>query len=175
MNFFIQANNPRYGTSISGDDASLADAIESAFPLATESAIMFWNYIGVPLSYKYDISYMIDDVLKLLSNLQNQNHGRIMIRWLPDTFRCDWIIVWKEQRMVIESKWEHTMGHLEKVLNETPSISLSISEFVKEWKAILIILEKALTSCGYNEKSFYAMKQLVEQRRSIQGNGVLYI
>ena len=71
LNFYIQASNPRFQDSINIYDESLSDAIESVFPLNTENAILVWNYISIPLSYKYDISYMIEDILQLLDELQN--------------------------------------------------------------------------------------------------------
>ena len=59
MAFYIQASNPRFIESISYEVESLSDAVESIFPLNTENAFLVWNYISVPLSYKYDISYML--------------------------------------------------------------------------------------------------------------------
>lgn len=62
MNFYILAGNPRVQSIENSDDKSLSEAIETVFPLNTEYAILSWNYISIPLSYKYDISYMIDDI-----------------------------------------------------------------------------------------------------------------
>ena len=62
MNFCIQASNPRVQHKIDYEDSSLSDIIETIYPLYTEHAILTWNYISIPLSYKYDISYMIDDL-----------------------------------------------------------------------------------------------------------------
>ena len=64
FNFYIQANNPRVLKEHDLEDKNISDAMETIFPLYTESAVMMWNHICVPLSYKYDISYMMDDMLK---------------------------------------------------------------------------------------------------------------
>ena len=89
MYFCIQVGDPYLSNEKNEEDRSLSDAIESAFILNTENCIMMWNHICIPLSYKYDISYMIDDILKLLLLLQEKDFGKTKIEWLPDTFRCD--------------------------------------------------------------------------------------
>lgn len=94
MSFYIQASNPRTNSIANPNDKTLADAIETIFLLNTESAILMWNYISVPLSYKYDISYMIEDILLLLDALRSRENGEMTIHWLPDTFRCNWTVQW---------------------------------------------------------------------------------
>lgn len=137
LSFYIQASNPKFQYVENFDDESLSDAIESAFPLNTENAILSWNYVSIPLSYKYDISYMMEDILKLLYDLQSKEDGKIVIHWLPDTFRSNWTLSWNNGKLEIQSQWECTVGHLERILNEKPNISLSINTFVSEWKEIL--------------------------------------
>jgi len=75
MCFYIQASNPKSQDKVETGDGSLADAIENTFLLNTENAILMWNYICIPLSYKYDISYMIEDIVSLLSEMQNKESG----------------------------------------------------------------------------------------------------
>ena len=59
MHFYIQTSNPYIANKTNADDNKLSEAIESIFPMDTEELILFWNHVGIPLSYKYDISYMI--------------------------------------------------------------------------------------------------------------------
>lgn len=174
MEFCIQASNPKTQDIVNSDDESLSDAIESAFLLNTENAILTWKYISIPLSYKYDISYMIDDLLKLLYSLQNMERGEMKIHWLPDTFRCDWSITWNHGRMEIESHWEYIAGHLEKLLINYPQLSVSVKYFVSEWKEILNIVLKGLKRCGYCENRIKGMWQLAAQFNSIENSGILY-
>ena len=75
MSFYIQASNPRISYTVMPEDETLSDAVESAFLSDSENAILVWNYVNVPLSYKYDISYMIDDILNLLSSGQKMESG----------------------------------------------------------------------------------------------------
>ncbi|MCM1259109.1 MAG: hypothetical protein NC307_14835 [Roseburia sp.] len=174
MSFYIQASNPRTLYSLELEDESLSDAIESAFVSNTENAILVWNYISIPLSYKYDISYMIEDILNLLSSLQKMAKGKMEIHWLPDTFRCNWLISWDADQLRIEAKWECTVGHLEGLLNEKPVITLTPKEFLSEWKEILFMVIKGLKNCGYDEYKIKGMQKLLEQYSHIEELGVLY-
>lgn len=174
LSFYIQAGNPMMQCIVDYSDKFLADAIESIFLLNTENAILMWNYISIPLSYKYDISYMMGDILKMLNVLQSKEKGELTIHWLPDTFRCDWTIWWDTKKINIHSHWENTVGHLEMLLNEKPNISLKKDDFIKEWKSILGIVISGLEKCGYDEKDIQGMKQLVKQYKGIIGNGMLY-
>lgn len=174
LSFYIQASNPKFQESTDFEDESLSDAIENAFPLNTESAMLVWNYISVPLSYKYDISYMIEDILQLLNELQNKEEGELRINWIPDTFRCDWAIKWGAENIEIQSQWECTVGHLEKILNQNSNISLSKKAFISEWKRVLGIVITGLKGCGYSEDKIRHMNQLIEQYRSINEEGQLY-
>lgn len=174
LNFYIQANNPRTQSVKNIGDESLADAIESTFLLNTENAIMMWNYISIPLSYKYDISYMMEDLLKLLHCLQCEESGKMIIHWLPDTFRCDWLIIWNHGQMKIQSHWECTVGNLEIILNNNSQTVTSVKHFISEWKEVLNIVIKGLERCGYDESGIKSMRQLMEQFNNINDRGILY-
>lgn len=174
MNFYIQAGNPRLCGKIDMEDKKLSDAIETVFLLNTENAIMVWNHINIPLSYKYDISYMMDDLLKLLRCLYENEAGTMTIHWLPDTFRCNWFIMWQHGQMKIESHWECTVGNLEGLLNNHSEISLPVNAFANEWKEVLRIITAGLKRCGYDEDKIKDMKQLFKQYELIADVGYLY-
>lgn len=174
LDFYIQANNPKTQNVINKDDETLSDAIESVFSLNTENAIIIWNHINIPLSYKYDISYMMDDLLNLLHCLQSREMGEMVIHWLPDTFRSDWTITWKYGQMEIQSYWECVVGHLEELLNAHPKIDISIKRFMSEWKEILYIVIRGLKRCEYDEHKIRGMRELLEQFDAIEETGILY-
>ena len=174
LRFCIQASNPKIQCIADCNDKTLADAIESMFSLNTENAILTWNYISIPLSYKYDISYMMEDILVLLNALQSRKNGELTIHWLPDTFRCDWTARWTIKELSIWSQWERTVGNLEILLNGSPSISLNKDDFIKEWKSILGIIINGFRKTGYDAEKIRGMKRLIEQYESIDGNGILY-
>ncbi|MDE5781197.1 MAG: hypothetical protein K2I03_06930, partial [Lachnospiraceae bacterium] len=116
MNFYIQTGNPCIINETNVHDNKLLEAIESIFPMNTEELILFWNHIAIPLSYKYDISYMIDDILMILQHIQSEKNGELLIHWLPDTFRADWRVEWSDEMISINSSWENLKGDLQKIL-----------------------------------------------------------
>lgn len=174
MYFCIQVGDPSFSNEKNEEDRSLADAIESAFILNTENSIMIWNHICIPLSYKYDVSYMIDDLLKLLSLLQEQDSGKIKIEWLPDTFRCDWDISWTSQNIKIMVDWQHIVGNLEEMLIKVPTLVVSKEEFMSEWKRLLYKILQALTNSKYNVDEIHNMRKLIDVYTKISNSGKLY-
>lgn len=174
MIFGIQASNPRFQNIINTDDECLSEAIESTFPLNTEHVILVWNHVSIPLSYKYDISYMINDILMLINAIQKDDIGKIKINWLPDTFRCDWIIEWNRDEVRIDSRWEYIVGSLECILNQKKSIMLSKGDFVSEWKEVLGVLIRGLKHCGYDKSKINGMSELIEQYKKIKKSGIFY-
>ena len=175
MNFYIQVSNPK-GTinNYDGNNTCLSEAIEDVFLLNTENAFICWNHIYVPVSYKYDISYMIDDIMKIIKKLQEKEQGSITICWLPDTFRSDWNIEWQGEELFITSHWESTVGNLEELLNENNCIKLSTTQFINEWKKVLGIIIDVLQHNGYCEKNLDGMKDLISVFESINDVGVIY-
>ncbi|MBO4458225.1 MAG: hypothetical protein J5802_10940 [Butyrivibrio sp.] len=175
MNFFIQVSNPKYLHRISDEDIkNLSDAVEDSFPLKTEDAFLVWNHIYVPLSYKYDISYMIEDIVKMLKGLLENEKGSINICWLPDTFRCDWKIEWNAGEINILSHWDCTVGDLEELLNNDNSVKMPAEQFLNEWKKILELIVVALKHNGYSKKNCKGLDELITVYENITDVGVLY-
>ncbi len=175
MNFFIQVSNPKYLPITNDDDIeSLSDAIEDSFPLDTEDAFLVWNHIYVPLSYKYDISYMIEDIVKMLKGIIEDENGSVKICWLPDTFRCDWEIEWNAGEINILSHWDCTVGDLEGLLNNNNSIKMPVEHFVNEWKQLLELIVVVLKHNDYSETKLDGLGELISVYERINGVGVLY-
>lgn len=174
MVFAIQVGNPLVNMKVDNEDTKISEAIESIFLLNTEDLIMIWNNIRIPLSYKYDVSYMIDDILLLLKRINSEEFGSLSIHWLPDVFRCDWNMKWNKDEIYIEAQWENVIGHLEELLNKYDRISMNKYDFIYEWKALLNILCNRLAECGYKETALVDMNKLVEQYNHIKDVGILY-
>lgn len=174
MKFCIQAGFPDNSRSCDINDSKLSEAIESAFPMNTESLIMFWDHIAIPLSYKYDISYMIDDIIMLLQHIQMEETGEIIIPWLPDTFRVDWKVRWNIDTISIRSNWVNTVGDLQEILIDHEKIKLIKKDFINEWKKPLEIIIRALDDCGYSKIIKNQYNILLDTFISIQDYGMLY-
>ena len=174
MHFFILSSNPYIANKTNADDNKLSEAIESIFPMDTEELILFWNHVGIPLSYKYDISYMIDDILMILQHLQSEEKGELLIHWLPDTFRADWKLEWSGEMISINANWESLKGDLQEVLVNSKKVEVLKSEFMNEWKMLLKILISALERNGYHQLIKNQYNKLVKIFKNIQGYGILY-
>lgn len=174
MTFYIQTGNPYIANGTNADDNKLSEAIESIFPMNTEELILFWNHVGIPLSYKYDISYMIDDILIILQRMQSEQKGELLIHWLPDTFRADWKLEWSREMISINANWENLKGDLQSVLVNSKKVEVLKKEFMSEWKMLLKILINALEKNGYNQRIRHQYDNLVEVFNNIEKYGVLY-
>lgn len=174
MNFYIQTSNPYILNRTNVHDNKLSEAIESVFPMDTEELILFWNHVGIPLSYKYDISYMIDDILMSLRHIQVQKGGELLIHWLPDTFRADWKLEWSGEMIFIYANWESLKGDLQKVLVNSKKVEILKKEFISEWKMLLKILISALKKNGYDRLIKNQYNELVKSFNDIKEYGILY-
>ncbi len=174
MKFCIQVCNPRLVDTTSADELSLDDAIESIFPLYSENAIMVWNNLFIPLSYKYDLSLMIIDVMNMLNSLILRNEGYLTIHWPSNTFRSNWNLNWSQDKLRINSEWESVVGNIEDKLNSVASLELDKYMFVREWKGLLNMILKSLNESGYTESKISEIAKLQEIVKKIDGSGLLY-
>lgn len=173
MKFLIQANSPECTMNFDKEDYSLATAIETVFPLITEDAILMWHHLCIPLSYKYDVSCMMEDILKMLYKIRTNLIGELPIIWSSDAFASKWIIKWNEKDIFITSEWENVVGQVQKLLNSKNEIIIEKKSFMSEWKKILDNVLIALKKCGYDEK-LQGMSTLIREFDEIIDYGVLY-
>ncbi|MEO1668687.1 MAG: hypothetical protein AAFU54_28910 [Chloroflexota bacterium] len=174
MNFFIQAGEPRSTHQYDADDETLGEAIETVFPSLTESAVLVWNYIHVPIGYKYDFGIMCDDILEMLWNLLKLNEGYMSIVWPSNTFATTWSLNWQEDQLEIVSSWDTVVGGTEKLLNQQSKIDLPKSTFASEWKKPLENIFQALMESGYSKDNLTQMTMLEDIISLIKFTGVLY-
>lgn len=118
MPFYIQVNSPRTQSFDSSEIESLSELIEEMFPMDTEDAILSWNGVPAALSYKYDISVMIEDILEMLFCISKGSSGSMVISWPSNTFRADWELSWSENHLSGHSVWHEMTGGVEAILNE---------------------------------------------------------
>ena len=175
MNFRIQASYPINNGEFCQEDRKLSEAIETIFPMLTEDAILIWNTIYIPLNYKYDISYMIDDILNLLKKIRENLDGEIKIDWPSNSFACEWILKWNSDLLTIDSKWRSVTGHTEDSLNNLSELNVNLVEFVNEWKSVLEVLINNLETCGYGKENLIDMDLLYDEYRAIKSYGLLYL
>lgn len=174
LSFFIQAGAPRNFESLSDDGDTLSEAIEAVFSSSNEYVVLVWNYIPLLLDYKYDISFMIDDVLMIIEEMKAKESGEIKNYWVSNTFPHIWTFKWGGPMLKIESEWGEIGNKTEHLLNESGPVTIEKEAFIAEWKAVFNILIKHVQEAGYDESKFTDMKRLVQIEQSIKSKGRLY-
>ena len=174
MDFWIQASQPRFTSLFDEEDYNLSTAIETAFHMMSENAIMVWKTIHIPLCYKYDISYMIEDILNILQNLRNRSQGELSVHWSSDTFANVWELKWDAEDVVINSEWGSVVGHTEEMLKLKGPVVISKESFANEWKRVLKNVIEGLKLSGYSEGKLPGMADLVAEYNIIKKDGILY-
>src|SRR5882757_2636902 len=103
MRFWIQAGNPRSLPLLGKDVSDLSEAIEEVFPMMTEDAIIVWNRSFIPISYKFDLSVIIDELLPLLTRLLDTSGGCDQIRFGASAFYTTWDLTWTADDLEISA------------------------------------------------------------------------
>jgi len=173
MNFKIQAGIPRFEEYYDDDIDNIGDAIEASYSLNTEYMVMVFNYIPVLLSYKYDISIIIDDILKILSSIRTKEIGYLRVNWPSNTFCAIWDLEWNDSTISINTEWTTVIGETEKLLNDHCKLTVDKLEFAYEWKKVLHNIINALEGCGYND-DIKGVTVLKKEFNMIEKFGVLY-
>jgi hypothetical protein len=172
--FIIQSSNPRSESACDPDDASLSDAIQTVFPMDTEDMLIVWNGIYVPLSYKYDVSLMTDDILDLCSDIIAAAEGYRRICWPSNTFAAVWDIRWGSDIVTVQTQWNRVVGGTEALLVARSCISIPREDFLAEWKRPLEIVADALRKAGYTQKQIPRVAFLDDIITKLPDHGHLY-
>jgi hypothetical protein len=172
--FAVQASNPRSLAAFNADDQSLSDAIQTVFPLEAEYALIVWNWVYIPLSYRYDISMMVEDLIDLVELMLSDENGRRIIQWPSNTFASTWNVEWSNGTTTVNAEWSCVLGETESVLATKPTILLRTADFIGEWKRLLEIIVGALAAAGYTPEHLVGMRRLNDLVSRISHYGILY-
>lgn len=171
--FAIQASNPRFLKHFNAEDTSLCDAIQTVFPLEAEYAILVWNWVYVPLTYKYDLSMMVDDVLLLALAMLSESNGCRTIQWPSNTFASSWKVEWATGVTTVEAEWTSVIGDTEAMLAAAPKVVMEAKDFVAEWRRPLEVIMTGLASAGYTT-NLAGMERLIAVVNKIGHQGIFY-
>jgi hypothetical protein len=133
--FRIQTGDPKPSAVASAAD--LADGIGRMYSMDTDDAILIWNLIPVRLSYRYDVSVIVDDLVPMLERMIKKTPEHYRVRWASDTFAAEWLIDTDGEQLVIESRWFNALGNYEGLLNSRSSVRVDRADFVREWLKIV--------------------------------------
>lgn len=173
MIFAIQISNPIYSNSVDNHYDMIGELLEDVFFLNTEQCIMYWNHICIPLSYKYDISIILDDIIFMIEELSKATDGHLEIDWPSNTFSAKWRISWVNENIKIISEWYCIVGNIENELNKVNNINIKKSKFLAEWKKLIEKIIEVTNETNYPDKDnilfdLYRVNGLIDQY------GVLY-
>lgn len=172
--FVIQSSNPRIELTWEAEDNSLSDAIQSVFPLRTERMVLTWNGIYIPLSYKYDVSFMVDDVVDLAMAMLTHSTGSKEIHWPSNTFAAVWDVRWEAGYVSVIGEWTRVVGGTEALLAASGAIRVPVAEFLGEWKRPLELVADALHRAGYGEVQVPKLALLDDVVKRLPQPGQLY-
>lgn len=113
--------------------------IQTIFPLYTEDALIYWQGVIIPLSYKYDLSVIYLDILYMLDEIFSNQKGAFTNNFASNTFRVDWDLIWdtKENKIQIYANWENLSNYLENILSSKNYLEMELNDFLYEWKGLL--------------------------------------
>jgi hypothetical protein len=175
MVFYIQISNPEFNKDINIASAeTLSEAIEDIFPMETEDAIINWNGTRIPLSYKYDISCICEDIIEMAERLLVEKKGNIQIEWPSNTFRATWDLTWEGNEIECSAIWHDVSGNMEEVLNCKNQISMSLDDFLSEWGSIIRKITDCLLASGFNHIKLPILERMKTINDKIKSPGTLY-
>ncbi len=173
--FWIQASCPRWQGSVDPDATTIDEAVESVFMRNTEDALIVWQHVYIPLSYKYDVGTILRDVLHMVRELLSSDAGEWQVDWPSNTFGARWHFKWEEERLVVTaSEWRSVVGDTEDLLRKRSILEIGKAEFISEWKAVLERVHTALSDAGYVSTTIPELDELSETISRIPRHGVLY-
>lgn len=127
---------------------TLEELLEMAFPLDADDAVLYWNEIPVPISYKYDLPVMLEEIEEAIGAV-NLGELETSVQWPSNTFRASWVIRRCGERVKIAAEWESVAQDREAELNESGVAEVSAAGFLEAWSKLLCTARTALLSAGY--------------------------
>ena len=134
------------------EDTSLGEALESCFPNMMDGARLQWNGVSVPLSYKYDLSIIVHDVVNLVRRLRTGTQSSFSICWPSNTFQADWLVEIAAGRVRVTASWHSVSaqdGPLEDALNVASVVEAGQAAFMTQWASLLRLAHQRLIDTGY--------------------------
>jgi hypothetical protein len=152
----IQLSNPIVLNVHDVEDENIEEALQTIFPLDTELAFLRWNYFYIPLSYKYDISIIIMDFIKLYEFIYDDDSDYLLINWTSSSFLSRWDVYKDNDNNIrIQSKWDAVLGNLKGLLNDDGETLINTNELGGEIKKLIVFLKFSLEKNGYNSTNIY--------------------
>ena len=92
------------------------------------------------LSYRYDISEMIDDIMQLFFALQKSDSGEWFVDWTPNTFASNWKFKWLKNCLEIEVNWREEFNATN-YLKKNNVLKIDKDIFLNGWRKITKVIQ----------------------------------
>jgi hypothetical protein len=169
--FIVQASNPRSLTSFDDEDCDIMDAIQTIFPMQAEYAYIVWQHVHIPVNYKYTMSHFLPSIVDAIDRLMQSDAGTLVSESLAQELPAVWYMSWTGDELNVRFEWRTPPGQ---TLVAHPTLNLSKSAFVNEWKQVLGVVLRALSTAGYTDEHLSDLDRLRRVYESIPQPGVLY-
>ena len=170
----LQVSNPSSDSIRDPADRTITNAVETVFPLCTEYCVMCWHNVAFVLSYKYDLPYILPDILDLLDNLLREEVGEWECTFPSDSFCVEWHVLWEAGQLTIDGSWHSVAGGVESLLKNTSSVAMPVDTFTYEWKYLLKRVIDALYKAGYSADNVDGLRRMEDIESRITRYGMLY-
>lgn len=147
--FKIQISNPITINKRNRNISDIVSAIQAIFPLDNEYCFIAWNHIFIPVSYKYNISIMIKDIIRIINFIKNEEKY-LEFHWASNSFFALWKMECTSNSVIIDSTWKQVLGGLTELLQKKPILEVDKQEFMKEWTTLALFVKTKLENAGYN-------------------------
>ena len=155
---------------------TLEGALQDVFEYPTEDLWICWNGSFIPVGYKYDLSWMIDELQDLIECLVSKTEGQHRAEFSSDTFMVNWSLSWKEDALRVTSEWKSITGSCQDKLNgEDGVLEVSKRTFLCEWKRPLKLVLSALDLGGYTNENLPESERLQKLYSLIPQEGYCYV
>ena len=128
------------------DSLSLSDAVEEVFPSNTNLLVLQWDGVSVPLSFKYDVSWILLDAIEMIEQMLSASNPAIVTAYFPsNSFQVEWeISALEDGGIEINATWNAVAGHVAGLLADRSPLRTDASAFVSEWRHLFAVVVRAI-------------------------------
>ncbi len=165
MFFCVQISNPKFNLSATPSDIlTVGDFLERCVPSESEVAIVNWNGVCIPLSYKYDLSVFIEEIMMMITALTDSEDGQFADCWPSNTFFVNWKMSWVGENLEVEADWKSLSGGVEVLAQAEPKLIIDRNQFITEWGGLVLKVLEEITHSdiyGINLETLKATQRIL--------------
>jgi len=124
---------------------SLWSSLEDVFRADTGLCTMQWNGIFVPLSYKYDVGWILLDAVAMVERLVADDKDLDLDVLFPSNgFHVAWHLSRRSGEISIDAEWRSVIGGLADLLRERTPLKVESERLISEWRHLFAVVVRAV-------------------------------